>query len=533
MIATNTRRPRNVDAPRAAAILYGDWGTSKAYVIGLAFAGAAYGSFWLIAAMCLLTALVGINYMAICKHYPDGGGVYASVRHRSEIVSIVGAFLLIADYIVTAAISALSAFQYLGVPHPEIFAGFAIVAIGGLNFFGPKHTGGLAFLVSIPTVIVVVALGMFSLPHLHTAAQHVEPLSGGFWINWRGFVDVVLALSGVEAIANATGVMKLNPGTTDAKPNVSKTSTPAIIWVMIEVCVFTALLGLAMHALPNLVRNNGDVDAPGHPGVRDYMLRYMAEVFVGGSLGGAAGHVAGLAVSIVFGFLLLSAVNTAIVDLIAISFLMSRDGELPPSFQNLNKFGVPNLGIIVATVIPALLVVAVKDMAGLAELYAVGVVGAIATNLGASSTDKKLDLVHWERVLMFTTFMIMLGIEISLFATKQSARVFTITVLVIGLILRGLASERSQKKKQLAANVAAATPIQVQEASFVTKPLEDSNAPMMCAVRGPGKTLDFALSEAKETRRPLYLLFVRSLPVLNEEDYKRKWQDDPEAREIF
>ena len=61
------------------------------------------------------TALVGINYMAICRHYPDGGGVYASVRHRSEIISIVGAFLLIADYIVTAAISALSAFQYLGV----------------------------------------------------------------------------------------------------------------------------------------------------------------------------------------------------------------------------------------------------------------------------------------------------------------------------------------------------------------------------------------------------------------------------------
>ncbi len=532
MIATNTRRPRNVDAPRAAAILYGDWGTSKAYVIGLAFAVAGYASFWLIAAMCVLTALVGINYMAICKHYPDGGGVYASVRHRSEIVSIVGAFLLIADYIVTAAISALSAFQYLGVPHPEIFAAFAIAAIGGLNFFGPKHTGGLAFLVSLPTVIVVVALGMFSVPHLHDAVRHIEPLTGGFWKNWKGFVGVVLALSGVEAIANATGVMKLNPGTSDAKPNVSKTSTPALVWVMLEVCIFTALLGLAMHALGGLVINKDDVDAPGHPGVRDYMLNYMAQVFVGGSWGAHAGFIAGWMVSIVFGFLLLSAVNTAIVDLIAISFLMSRDGELPPSFQNLNKFGVPNIGIIVATVIPAILVVAVKDMAGLADLYAVGVVGAIATNLGASSTDKKLGLTTWERLLMFGTFLIMLAIEISLFWDKPSARVFTITVLVIGLILRGLASERSQKKK-LAVNVAAAVPIQVQETSFIAKPLEDSNPPMMCAVRGPGKTLDFAISEAKESRRPLYLLFVRALPALKEEDYKRKWQDDPEAREIF
>ena len=114
MIVGKTKRPRNVDAARAAAILYGDWGTSKAYVIGLAFAIAGYSSFWLIAAMCLLTALVGVNYMAICRHYPDGGGVYASVRHRSEIISIVGAFLLIADYIVTAAIALFQHFNIWG-----------------------------------------------------------------------------------------------------------------------------------------------------------------------------------------------------------------------------------------------------------------------------------------------------------------------------------------------------------------------------------------------------------------------------------
>src|ERR1043165_1361308 len=114
MIATNIKRPRNVDVPRAAAILYGDWGTSKAYVIGLAFAVAGYSSFWLIASMCALVLLVGVNYMIVCRLYPDGGGVYARVRHRSEILSIVGAFLLVADYLVTVAISGLSAFQYLG-----------------------------------------------------------------------------------------------------------------------------------------------------------------------------------------------------------------------------------------------------------------------------------------------------------------------------------------------------------------------------------------------------------------------------------
>jgi amino acid transporter len=532
MIVGKTKRPRNVDAARAAAILYGDWGTSKAYVIGLAFAIAGYSSFWLIAAMCVLTALVGVNYMAICRHYPDGGGVYASVRHRSEIISIVGAFLLIADYIVTAAISALSAFQYLGVSHPELFAGVAVLAIGGLNYFGPKHTGGLAFLVSVPTAIVVILLGIFTLPHLGEALHNLKPLSGGFFANWNGFVGIVLALSGVEAIANATSVMKLNPDSSDDHPNVSKTSTPAIAWVMLEVCLLTALLGLGMHALGGLQVQDGDVNAPGNPGVRDFMLKYMAQVFVGGGLGPLAGHIAGLIVSFVIGFLLLSAVNTAIVDLIAISFLMSRDRELPAAFERLNQFGVPSLGLIVATVIPAILVVAVKDMAGLAELYAVGVVGAIATNLGASSTDRKLDLARWERALMFGTFLVMAAIEVSLFIDKPSARLFAATVLVFGLILRGLVTERAQKKEQQLA-VANGTKRTETPMPFFPSVSETSGPPILCAVRGIGRTLDFGIQQAKETNRPLYLLFVREQPALTSEDRKRKWVDDEEASSIF
>jgi amino acid transporter len=533
MIVGKTKRPRNVDWPRAAAILYGDWGTSKAYVIGLAFAVAGYSSFWLILAMCALMALVGVNYMAICRHYPDGGGVYASVRHRSEIISIVGAFLLIADYIVTAAISALSAFQYLGWPNPEFLAGGAILVIGALNYFGPKHTGGLAVLVSVPTVIVIFILGLFTIPHIGEAVHNLQPLTGGFFKNWNGFVGIVLALSGVEAVANATSIMKLNPGSTDDHPVVTKTSTPAIAVVMIEVCLFTALLGLGMLALQGLQIQNGDVNAPGNPGVRDYMLRYMAEVFVGGAFGPLVGQIAGWCVTIVIGVLLLSAVNTAIGGLIAIFFLLSRDGEIPPQFEKLNSFGVPAFGLVIATIIPAILVVAVKDIAGLADLYAVGVVGAIATNLGASSTDRHLDLARWERILMFCTFLIMTAIEITLFIDKPNARVFAVSILAVGLVLRGLAEERAEKKKKIAAEKAKEERPSPLPALFQSPKDEILGPPMLCAVRGIGRTLDFAIQEAKETKRPLYLLFVREQPVLAPGDRKRKWTEDAEATAIF
>lgn len=530
MIPTNVKRPRNVDWKRAAAILYGDWGTSKAYVIGLAFAVAGYASFWLIALMCVLTALVGINYMIICRLYPDGGGVYASVRHRSEVISIVGAFLLIADYLVTAAISALSAFQYLGVPHPEKFAALSILIIGLLNLLGPKQTGGLAFLISVPTAIVVVVLGLFSLPHMGEALGHLQPLHGSFSQNWAGFVGIVLALSGVEAIANATGVMKLDPGSSDANPCVVRTSTPAILMVMIEVCFFTALFGLAAHALNGLEIVNGDVNAPGAEGVRDYMLRYMGQVFVGGAFGPAFGHIFAVVVSVVFGLLLLSASNTAIVDLIAIQFLMSRDRELPKVFQRLNKWGVPAAGMLLATIVPMLLVILVKDMAGLADLYAVGVVGAIATNLGATSTDRKLSIKSWERMLMFATFLVMAAIELSLLVDKPNARYFAVTILAVGLILRGLVQER-RMKKEAAPHLPASVPVQLTR----NEPEADIGASeaILCAIRGTGRTLDFALREARETGRRLYLLFVREQRFMTEQDTKRKWQEDPEASEIF
>ncbi len=548
ILGNETSRPRDVDAKRAASILYGDWGTSKAYVIGLAFAVAGYSSFWLIVAMCLLTGLVGLNYVIICKHYPHGGGVYASVRQRSEVISIVGAFLLIADYIVTAAISALSAFYYLGFPYPAVFAALAIVAIGALNLLGPKHTGGLAVAVSVPTFIIVIALGLLTVPHLPDAIKHIQPLTGGFLKNWNGFVSIVLALSGVEAIANATGVMKLDKGSSHEDPSVIKTARPALLWIAAEVCFFTALLGLGMHALGGLHAVPGDssgmdVDAPGAHGVRDYMLKYMGQTFATGLFGPHVGQIFGVAVAIVFGLLLLSAVNTAIGGLITVQFLMARDGEMPPVFKKLNSYGVPKLGTMAATVIPALLVVLVSDMSGLADLYAVGVVGAIATNLGATSTDKKVKLTRFERGMMFATFLLMLAIELSLLVDKPKALVFALGILAVGLVMRELAQERAARKQKLADETASAfgastvagpaSPAAATAKSLATSSPDTDGEPMLVAVRGKGRTLDFALKEAQQTRRPLYLLFVREQTVITSEDRKRKWASDEDAGSIF
>src|SRR5437867_253169 len=78
---------------------------------------------------------------------------------------------------------------------------------------------------------------------------HLEPSDVGFGQNWKAFVGVILALSGVEAVANLTGVMRLDQGATMENPIVAKTARKAIWVVAVEVVAGTALLGWAMLSL--------------------------------------------------------------------------------------------------------------------------------------------------------------------------------------------------------------------------------------------------------------------------------------------
>src|SRR5215510_4416719 len=160
-------RPRNVGWARAAALLYGDWGTSKAYVIGLAFVAAGFSSFPIILAVCALTGLVGYNYIIVCKNFPDGGGVYSAAREQSRVLAVLGSLLLLADFIVTAAMSCWDAMSYFGVSKDYLklaTIGF-IILIGLLNCFGPKHSGSRAVTLALPTVFVVIAIIVISAPH--------------------------------------------------------------------------------------------------------------------------------------------------------------------------------------------------------------------------------------------------------------------------------------------------------------------------------------------------------------------------------
>ena len=220
--APGVHRPRNVDWKRAAALLYGDWGTSKAYVIGLAFVAAGFSSFPLILAVCALTAVVGFNYIIVCAHFPDGGGVYSAAREQSRFLASAGALLLVANFLVTAALSGWAAVSYFGVPpnYARVVTMGLVLVVGAINYFGPKHSGSVSIYLAVPAVLTVLTIVGLSSGHL--TAAHLEPRHDNPTVLWIQFVGVILALSGVEAVANITGVMKLDPGSTAENPKVTR-----------------------------------------------------------------------------------------------------------------------------------------------------------------------------------------------------------------------------------------------------------------------------------------------------------------------
>ncbi|MBJ7346574.1 MAG: amino acid permease [Gemmataceae bacterium] len=426
MSEIGSNRPRELHWYHAGPMLFGDLGTSRLYVLGLAFFFSRHASFVHIFCVNIILMLVGACYLIICRKYPDGGGVYSSAKHSSKVLAVIGGLMLCADYTVTASMSCLDAFRYLGIGGELwgvridlICTLLAIGLIGGINWFGPRGMGRIALVIALATVILTAITAIFSLPYLH----HMKidfPVSDRYslaaWGDaWVAFTEVVLALSGIEAIANMTGVMVLS---------VRQTSRLAILPVLFEVVVFNFILTAAMNALPDAKL----IDIQGHYLGTDDMMNILTFNYVGPTFS--------LMGSVVFGALLLSAVNTAIIDLVAIQYMMGRDGEAPSILCKLNKHGVPGYALGVAMLIPSILLMVFSNLADLAGLYSVGVVSAITINLFCVGFTKRFELLGWEKALLRGVGFVMACILITLLWNKPSARVFSMAVLNMGLCAR-------------------------------------------------------------------------------------------------
>jgi amino acid transporter len=529
----SSERPRNLGWFGAGGLLFGDWGTSRLYVLGIAFAVAGRSSFYLIAAMSVLILMVAWAYTQICRIYPDGGGVYTAARHRSALLGVVGALLLFADYTITASLSAVDAFHYFGLGQqtaqvtqepdasdaivlgasgeakapepiwqwksPALWAIISIGIIGAFNLMGPKHSAGFALfaaagMVAITLMVVVFALPQIDWHHIHLGTMRHSPRK-----MWEAFVSIVLALSGVEAIANLTGVMK--------RP-VYGTASKSIWVVAAEVAIFNLILAAAMCAISPI----------GRDAHTDDMLAYMAGHYVG--------KIGEWPVRILGGLLLLSATNTAVNGLMSVTYVMSRDQELPRFFQKLNAFGAPWIGAIVAAGVPILVLLFYHDVETLSHLYAIGIVGAVAINCCITVFHPRLRRIK-RKLPMAAIGVLLIAIWLTLALTKIHALIFVCIVLIVGLSLRQVTKYAAGRKPK---------PSLLRQAIIEQLTPEALAKPkMLLATAGSAAMADAAMEIAAAENAALVVCFIREV-ALNfkiEAETRFTLDNDPAAQAMF
>lgn len=592
----SSHRPRNLGWSKAGSLLFGDWGTSRLYVLGIAFGLAGGTSLYLIAAMSVLVLLVGWAYTQICRIYPEGGGVYSAARHTSKILAVFGALLLFADYVVTASLSSLDAFHYFGLPakthvvrvdpgngqgsltvapslagkiefdektgeirslagkiesadekallegsrgsyreaakklirrsrgeellaldSPGLWAIVATIVIGLFNLMGPKHTGAFALAAAGAMMLITLIIAAFAIPKIdwalawHNAMAFSSNLPGategssvagqfGHYgrVLWMNFVGIILALSGVEAIGNLTGVMK--------KP-VAKTARKAIWVVALEVALFNLLLAFAMvSALTPEQREAHQAD----------MLAFLA--------GHYAGHWAEVVVRIVGGLLLLSAVNTVITDMISVQYLLSRDNELPGPFQSLNKFGVPWIPAFLSLVVPCLVLLVSHDLDSLADLYAMGVVGAVTINISLVTFHPRLR-APWRKMTAGFIALLLMAIWVTLGFDKVHALEFVTIVVVVGFVARAITKAVQKRNPKL--------PL-IRQAILEQLTPEALAAPkILVGTYGSDKLAAPAIRMARMQGATLVVCFVREVSLSYKYDQPLTLDTDPVAIRVF
>jgi nucleotide-binding universal stress UspA family protein len=175
------------------------------------------------------------------------------------------------------------------------------------------------------------------------------------------------------------------------------------------------------------------------------------------------------------------------------------------------------------------------DLDALADMYAIGVVGAITVNLGSCCFNKRLGLNWRERAVMLTTFFILFAVEITIAMTKIGALRFACAVLGIGFALRWWAMKHAGFETIIIKRELATAIDPELIASF--RPNLTPGQSILVAARGLTPVLKFAIEEAKFRQGNLYLLYIKELavnlpgPLANTE--RARWQDDKQAAQIM
>lgn len=332
----------------------------EAIVLALAVAGAAGIGLTLPVTLLIvgLLAVVVLCYRQVIRAYPDGGGSYTvATENLGRRFGLTAAASLVVDYVLNVAVSVAAGVAALTSAFPALLPWTVQLCLGVLVLVAVVNlrgvvAGGKAFavpaLIFIGSLVVVIVIGLVRggpAAPLPEGDPVITPQTVGVLLILAAFANGCAALTGVEAIANATPSFRAPRAVRAARAQAG-----------LGLVLGTLLIGLAL-----LVEMFDAAPVSGRT-----LLSLLAE----GSVGtGVLFVVVQLTTVVLLGL----AANTSYGGLPVLARL-ARDGALPHVFGLRGDRQVYRAGIAVLTVLSgALLLFAAGQVAVLVPLFAIEV----------------------------------------------------------------------------------------------------------------------------------------------------------------
>ena len=427
------------------AVVFADIGTSVYYTPGILYSQVGVHAALFVTMTLAVFVLLCVKYAEVAIRYPGGGGVVTvATRSIHPFAGLVGGLLILVDYFLTAALSALSGVIYLTVVAGALKPLVLFVAVAALIFLGLLNLMGVKTSAQA-TAIFATAAAAGQLAVVAGVAIHLGP--GGILSSFShllsgprlgpvgvltGFSGAFLAFSGLESIAQLSPAM--------AEPR-KKVAPLAMGLVVMTVAITSPLLTLWSTTLLDPAKNDPNQ-------------------FVSLLGGFAAGPALQVSVAISGALLLVFASNTALIGTYNVFLALARLRFLPSALTTTNRWrNAPHVAILVATAVPVGVIVLSRGNIGLlGDLYAFGLLGAF------SMTCVALDVVrfherHVQRIsneavnvgrvrfiLGLITTVLVSGAWITNLFAKPLATMFGTSVVLVGLAI-ALVSYRRERRR--------------------------------------------------------------------------------------
>lgn len=360
----------------------------------------------------LVMAVVVMSYRQTVHAYPSGGGDYeVATKNLGPRAGLTVASALLVDYVLTVAVSVSSGSAYITTAIPalaghEVAIALTVVTILALINLRGLRESGTAF--AIPTYLYMICIGLMAVVGLfkyftgtlgqaQTAQytvlpqdQYAQGIVGfmGFFLVLRAFSSGCAALTGIEAIANGVPSFR--------KPKSKNAATTLALLGGISAAMMLSILFLARQAGVQVVEDPArdfTIDGkPVGPGVTsDPVIGQLADTIF------SSVRPLFYLVTIVTGFILVLAANTAFNGFPVLASVLSRDSFLPRQLYTRGDRLAYSNGIIVLTLAAGLLIFFFDaKVTSLIQLYVVGVFISFVTS--------QLGMVrHWTRLLRIET----------------------------------------------------------------------------------------------------------------------------------